>query len=408
MINNYNDITNFEYLIDLLSEEHISKITEKYKGDENTKSFFTKDHLRLFMFAEAKAIESLRDMESAIKHDENLQKIVPIVSYSAISRNDSERNPEIFVDIFNLVAEKLLSIPNKFSDGNTKDFGTVKILDSSTVTASLKLFPWANYKSGIGGIKIHTLFDLAHSSPEKIKFTEAEVHDVNVLSEMVTDEGVTYLYDRAYVKYKEADKQTLNGIYFVSRLKSNAVITVIEENKITEGSKVLEDTIVVLGNNKTKMKTKVRIILVVDERTQKEFYIVTNRFDLTADEIGELYKLRWKIELFFKFIKGHMTIKHFYGNSYNAVKTQLFIALTTYCLLMIFKLKNNLNCTLLELLRALRHSPWGLFKDLIKSFTKSVKSKHGKRKIDWNNDYQITLNEYMISDPWYDLHKMLI
>lgn len=125
---------------------------------------------------------------------------------------------------------------------------------------------------------------------------------------------VTYLYDRAYVKYKEADKQTLNDIYFVSRLKSNAVITVIEENKITEGSKVLEDKIVILGNNKTTMKTKVRIILVVDERTQKEFYIVTNRFDLTADEISQLYKLRWKIKLFFKFIKGHMTIKHFHGN----------------------------------------------------------------------------------------------
>lgn len=125
---------------------------------------------------------------------------------------------------------------------------------------------------------------------------------------------VTYLYDRAYVKYKEADKQTLNDIYFVSRLKSNAVITVIEENKITEGSKVLEDKIVILGNNKTTMKTKVRIILVVDERTQKKFYIVTNRFDLTADEISQLYKLRWKIKLFFKFIKGHMTIKHFHGN----------------------------------------------------------------------------------------------
>ena len=408
MINN--DITNFEYLIDLLSEEDIVKISKKYNGDEHTKSFFTKNHLKLFMFSEIKALNSLHDMESAMKHDENLNKIVPEVSYSTISRNDSERNPEIFVEIFKLAVEKLLLMPNNFSYGNNKDFGTVKILDSSTVTVSLKLFPWEDYKSGIGGIKMHTLFDLAHLAPEEVKFTEAELHDVNVLSEMVKDSGVTYLYDRAYVKYKEADKQTLDGIYFVSRLKSNAIITLIEENTLPEGSTVLEDKTVLLGSGKTKMNTKVRIILVIDERTQKTFYIVTNRFDLTADEISELYKLRWKIELFFKFIKGHMKIKHFYGNSYNAVKTQLFIAMTTYCLLMLFKLKNNLNCTLLELLRAVRHAPWGFFKNLIKLLKKNVQAKKRKirKKVDWNNEYEIVLDEHFISDPWYDLHKMLI
>ena len=105
-----------------------------------------------------------------------------------------------------------------------------------------------------------------------------------------------------------------------------------------------------------------------------------------------------------------MKIKHFYGNSYNAVKTQLFIAMTTYCLLMLFKLKNNLNCTLLELLRAVRHAPWGFFKDLIKLLKKNVQAKKRKirKKVDWNNEYEIVLNEHFISDPWYDLHKMLI
>jgi hypothetical protein len=252
------------------------------------------------------------------------------------------------------------------------------------------------------------LFDLAHLAPEKVKFTTAEVHDINVLSEMVNEEGVTYLYDRAYVHYKEADNQTLKCIYFVSRLKSNAIITVIEEKEIEKGSKVLEDKIVVLGKNKTKMETKVRIVLVEDERTKKRFYIVTNRFDLTADEISELYKIRWNIELFFKFIKGHMTIKHFYGNSYNAVKTQLFIAMTSYCLLMIFKLKNNLKCTLLELLRAVKHAPWGLFLDLINLFSKSTQVKRRQKRFDWNKEYEIIIKEYSFDDPVYMLDFLFV
>ncbi len=166
MITNNYDITNFEYLIELLDEEDIAKITEKYKSDHNTRKFFTKEHLKLFIFSEIKGLESLRDMESAIKNDEKLQEIIPVVSCATISRNDSERNPEIFVEIFNLAISKLIALPPKVSRENIKDLGTIKILDSSTVTVSLKLFPWANYKSGIGGIKFHTLFDLAHSAPE--------------------------------------------------------------------------------------------------------------------------------------------------------------------------------------------------------------------------------------------------
>jgi hypothetical protein len=210
----------------------------------DTKKFFTKDHLKLFVFS------------------------------------------EIFVEIFELVIKKMMSLSCKRILIKDKDVGIIKILDSSTVTMSMKLFPRADYKTGVAGIKFHTIFDLAHSCPEEIKLTNAELHDVNLLDEMVSEPGMTYLYDRAYVDYKKADIQTLTGIYFVSRLKSNAVITVEEEIELPDGSEALEDKIVILGDKKNKMTTKVRIVLVQDKRSRGNFYIVTNRFDLNADEIS--------------------------------------------------------------------------------------------------------------------------
>ena len=393
-----NDITNFEYLLGILEEEDINKIIEKYGGDENTKKFFTKDHLKLFMYAEIKQIESLRDMESAVENDQNIQKHVHDVSYAAISRNDSERNAQIFVEIFRLVVSKLMQLYGKVQI--TREFGNIKVLDSSTVTVALSLFPWAKYKQGIGGIKFHTLFDLEHSCPEDIKLTEAEVHDVKLLNEMVNEPGITYLYDRAYNDYENFDRQTFNGIYFVTRLKSNAIITVLEEKDVPEGSKVLEDKIVTLGQGSTLMETNVRIVLVEDERKGERFYIVTNRFDLTPDEISQLYRLRWTIELFFKFIKGHLTVKHFYGNSYNAIKIQLFIVMTVYCLLMIVKLTYNFTGSLLEILRAIKHNIWGRFKDLIKLFVKKVVPRGKRTKFDWKAEYLSITQIFNVKDEF--------
>jgi hypothetical protein len=247
------------------------------------------------------------------------------------------------------------------------------------------------------------LFDLAYSTPEKIKLTNAEVHDINFLDEMITEPGITYLYDRAYINYGKLDIQTLNGIYFVSRLKSNAVITVVETKETNGEDGVFEDKIVVLGNGKTKMKTKVRIVQVEDERTKRRFYLVTNRFDLTAEEISELYRLRWKIELFFKFIKGHMTVKHFYGNSYNAIKTQLFIVMTVYCLLISVKIENKMDCNLLELLRAMKNSPWGKFRNLFELFVKKENKKHNRNrrwKMDWKEEYNRILGTFEVYDEY--------
>ena len=262
------------------------------------------------------------------------------------------------------------------------NYGILKVLDSTAVQVCLKLFPWAKYRDKTGAVKIHTLYDIVSDCPESIILTDGLVHDKKKMSDFIVESGVTYVFDRAYrlnfclfrpqtelceVQYdhEEFDRYCESGIFFVTRLKKNAIFKTVKVNPIKAESTVLSDKIAVLGSHNARMKNPVRIVGVIDSSNGEEFHIATNRFDLTAEEISDIYRLRWSIETFFKWVKQHLIIKKFYGTSFNAILTQIYCALILYCLL---KLVHILYCQKFDFLKMVRLIANGLLSRLTISY----------------------------------------
>lgn len=269
----------------------------------------------------------------------------------------------------------------------------LKVLDSTAVQLCLKLFPWAKYRDKTGAIKIHTLYDMVSGCPESILLTDGLVHDKNKMSDFIVEPGVTYVFDRAYLDHEEFDKYCNSDIFFVTRLKKNAVFKIVEVHSMKEGSAALSDKTVILGSHNARMKNPVRIVEVIDSLSGEPFYIVTNRNDLTADEVSDIYRLRWSIEVFFKWIKQHLIIKKFYGTSPNAILTQIYCALILYCLL---KLIHVLYCKKFDFLKMVRLIAGGLFNTLvylIQCLTPTKSSAKRRNQSKWQDDYKAVLIE---------------
>ena len=228
----------------------------------------------------------------------------------------------------------------------------------------LKYFNWAEYRKNVGAIKIHTLYDLESLCPEKIFMTTGKPHDSKLIKAMGFLPHNTYLMDRAYCKYTEFDAMCEEEIYFVTRMKINATVEVLKENPLPEGDdNILADTIILVGNevNGKKMKHSLRLVIVYNEKEQSPVYILTNRFDLTASEIADLYTYRWEIEEFFKWIKQHLKVKKFFGDSPNAVLIQILTALIVYVLLLLIQEELNFQGSLLELTRIFKNNITEIF-----------------------------------------------
>jgi hypothetical protein len=332
-----------------------------------------------------------------ILSNEDLQQYTGTISYSQISRVNASRDVELFSSTFKAVSGKLIGMSG-FGE-IPKEYGILKAVDSTLVRLCLSMYPWAKYRSSTGGIKIHTLYDIMSSCPESIIVTEGLTHDKTKMADLINQPGVTYLFDRAYLDHKEFDRYCDEGILFISRLKKNAVFEVIESRPVKEGSNVLEDITVILGGDRARMKNPVRLIKVVDSSNGEEFYIVSNRFDLTAEEIAEIYRLRWQIELFFKWIKQNLKIKHFYGKSLNAILIQIYTALILYCILKIIHLRHCRKFGFLAMVRLLANSLFITLDYLIKCLTPTKPSTKPKRNPSQPLDgYREVLIEYEIVD----------
>ena len=384
-----------------MQEELPIKILEELVKSRNSE-YGTKEHtvlrqLNTMLYAQLTEAESLRDIELLVKADERLQEYTGVISYSQLSRLNSNRDAELFRRVFEEVYGKVLSrgafvkIP--------LEYGRLKVLDSTAVSLCLKVFPWAKYRNGKGGIKIHTLYDIASGCPERIVLTNAVVHDSKKMAELVTEQWVTYLFDRAYYNFAEFDKYCRNGIYFVSRLKSNAVFEVIEETPVEPGSAVVSDKKVLLGCPSSRMEHPVRLVEVIDSSNGGTFYIVTNRFDLTAQEVADVYRLRWSIETFFKWIKQHLRIKKFYSTTFNGILIQIYTALILYCLLKLVHSIHFPNDNFLQMLRIIAGNIWNTVSYIRHRLTPSKPPPLTKRKPpDPLCGYRLTLTEYGISD----------
>lgn len=324
--------------------------------DKYTKKLTTTAYLKLFLLAQLQNREGLRHIADDVLCEE-LQRELGLTSISAsqLSRKHKQVDPELLQQVFERLANLVMS-----RQGTTTHRYKLKIIDSTTVSMCLQKFKWAEFRKTKAGIKIHmrlAFMDEDGVIPEKATVTAAKKNDRTQLNELVYEPGVTYIFDRGYIEYAAFDRYCQNGILFVTRLKSNTHIEPLEEFDVPEDSEVSADWRVRIGSQQKKMKRQLRMIETQDSKGNLLF-LVTNRFDLTCDEISEMYRSRWAIELFFKWIKQHLQIKHFYGTSEHAVTNQIWIALIAFCLLMLVKLETKVQHSLLQLTRWLTKLLW--------------------------------------------------
>jgi hypothetical protein len=298
-------------------------------------------------FAQLCYRESLRDIESCLRAMQNKLYHLGIrakISRSTLADANEKRDWRIYADF----AHMLINTARDLYSGD--DFGveldeTVYALDSSTIDLCLSLFPWARFRKAKGAIKLHTLLDLRGSIPSFISITDGKVHDVNVLDELIPEPGSIYVMDRAYLDFERLYLLNQCMAFFVIRSKINTQMRRLYSHKIDKSTGLrCDQTIVLTGIKSAKdYPDKLRRVKFFDNQKGRSFSFLSNNFIVPALVVAELYRCRWQVEIFFKWIKQHLRIKAFYGTSENAVKTQIWIAISVYVLVAIVKKQMRLD-----------------------------------------------------------------
>lgn len=326
------------------------------KLDFYTKKLTTESFLKLLLFAQLKEVESLHALDDCL-FDDQLQKAVNLdsISFSQLSRRLNGMNPDLFQSLFlDLVGQ--IHAKTHY----TKRIMPLKIIDSSTLPLNLTNHRWAKFRKTKAGVKLHlrlVFMEKGTSYPEKAVITTANEHDRGQLEIMVDDKECMYVFDRGYLDYERFDRMTDDGYFFLSRLRKNAVVREVYDFKLPEGSSVLSDQMVLIGTTQNRAENYFRLLKVMDSKGNV-LHLITNRFDLSAEEISEMDKSRWTIELFFKWIKQHLNIKKFYGQSEWAIQNQVFIALIVYCLHILAQIETKSKRKILQISRYLRAALW--------------------------------------------------
>lgn len=347
----------FSQVMDFLPMYEFRKCVQRYQGNYKIKSFSCLDQFLCMAFAQLTYRESLRDIEACLRAVPNKLYHMGIrgnVSRSTLADANESRDWRIYADF----AQVLIHIARDLYIN--EDFGielkeTVYALDSTTIDLCLSLFPWAHFRKEKGAIKLHTLLDLRGSIPSFIKITDGKVHDVNILDELVPEPGSFYIMDRGYIDFSRLYTLSQSLAFFVTRSKSNLKFRRLYSHPVDKSTGLrCDQTIVITGTKTAKhYPEKLRRIRYIDPENHKNLIFLTNNFTLPALTIALLYKCRWQVELFFKWIKQHLRIKAFYGTSENAVKTQIWIAISVYVLAAIIKKRLNLDHSLYTILQIL-------------------------------------------------------
>ena len=347
----------FSQVMDFLPEYQFRKCVSRYKGNSRIRSFSCWDQFLCMAFAQLTYRESLRDIETCLRALQNKLYHMGIrgkISRSTLADANEKRDWRMYADFAHILIQqaKHLYVNEPFGVDINE---TVYAFDSTTIDLCLSLFPWALFRKQKGAIKMHTLLNLRGNIPEFIQITDAKVHDVNLLDDLIPEPGSLYVMDRAYIDYARLFFIHTCGAFFDVRAKRNLKFRRIYSQKIDKSTGLQCDQIIELTGVKTSKlyPEKLRRIKFYDLENNKTFVFLTNNFLLPALTIAELYHCRWQIELFFKWIKQHLRIKAFYGNSENAVKTQLWIAITTYLLVAIIKKMLKLELSLYTILQIL-------------------------------------------------------
>ena len=338
-----------------LPRHSFRKCVNKYRGNYKVRSFSCWEQYLVMAFAQLTYRESLRDIETCLRAMKNKlyhSGFQSNISRSTIADANEKRDWRIYADFALILINRAKELYRDEKLFNELD-ATIYALDSTTIDLCLSLFPWAKFRSTKAAIKIHTLLNLQNNIPAFICITEGSVHDVNILDDLITEIGAFYVIDRGYTDFERL--YTLNNCnaYFVTRAKSNLQFKRVYSHRVEKSlGLICNQTIYLTGFYTSKdYPEKLRRIKYFDSETDKRLTFITNNFTLPAITIAKLYKQRWQIELFFKWIKYNLRIKSFYGNSFNAVKTQIWCAISVYVLLAIIKKKLNIQLSLYTFLQ---------------------------------------------------------
>jgi DDE family transposase/uncharacterized protein DUF4372 len=349
--------TVFAQLMEFFPSYEFRKCVERYNGNYKVKSFTCLDQFLCMAFAQLTYRESLRDIEACLRGAGPKLYHMGIrskVSRNTIAHTNETRDWRIYADF----AQVLIKIARELYA--EEDFGleldqTVYAFDSTILDLCLSVFPWAKFRKGKAGIKLHTLLDLHGNIPVIIHITPAKIHDVNILDDLLFEAGAIYVFDRAYVDFARLYRIHQSRAFFLSRAKSNFVFKRLYSQPVDKSTGVRADQIIMVTGFYTlkDYPEKLRRVRYFDTLTKKRFVFLTNNFDLPAITIAQLYKCRWQVELFFKWIKQHLRIKAFYGTTENAVKSQIWIAISIYVLVAIVKKHLDIDRSLFTILQIL-------------------------------------------------------
>jgi hypothetical protein len=347
----------FAQIMEHLPLTTFRRCVARYRAEHKVKTFSCLDQYLCMAFAQLTYRESLRDIEACLRAQEG--KLYHMGIRGSVARNtlanaNAMRDWRVYADL----AQSLIGIARRLYAGES--FGvdlndTVYALDASTIDLCLAVFPWAPFRSTKAAIKLHTLLDLRGNIPTFLHISDGKLHDVNVLDLLVPEPGAFYVMDRGYLDFERLHRLHDAGSFFVTRAKSNLNAQRRYSHPVDRSAGLMCDQTIVLAGfySRQDFDTPLRRIRFKDPETGKRLVFLTNNFALPALTITELYRCRWQVELFFKWIKQHLRIKVFFGTSENAVKTQSWIAVSVYVLVAIVKKRLNLSASLYEMLQIL-------------------------------------------------------
>jgi hypothetical protein len=347
----------FSQLMDFLPAHEFRQCVARYQGDYKLKSFSCWDQFLCMAFAQLTYRESLRDIEACLRANQTKLYHMGIrgrVSRNTLANANSVRDWRIYADFAHLLIRQARALyrDDNFSLALQQ---TVYALDSTTIDLCLSLFPWAYFRKRKGAVKLHTLLDLRGNIPTVIIITHGLIHEVNILDRLTFEAGAFYLMDRGYLDFPRLHQLHLASAFFVTRARKRFDCQRLYSAPVDRATGIMCDQVVTLTNPvpRAGYPDKLRRIRYFDPQQERRLIFLTNNFTLPPLTVAQLYRSRWQVELFFKWIKQHLRIKKFYGTSENALKTQIWIAISIYVLVAIVKKQLKLEGSLYRILQIL-------------------------------------------------------
>jgi len=347
--------TVFAQVLDFLPKRQFRRCVARYQGNHRVRSFTCSDQFLCMAFAQLTYRDSLRDIECCLRAMKDKLYHMGIrgkISRSTLADANENRDWRIYRDFAQILIRHARKL---YAD---EDFGvqldeTVYALDATIIDLCLSVFPWAKFRKSKGAVKLHTLLDLRGAIPTVVSITDGKVHELNILDRLIAEIGAIYIMDRGYLDFERLFMLNQTPAFFIVRSKSNTKLRRLYSMPVDKSCGLRCDQIVIptVFYSQKAYPEKLRRIKYFDDQHKKNLVFLTNHFTLPALTVAELYRCRWQIELFFKWIKQHLRIKAFYGTSENAVKTQIWIAISVYVLVAIIKKRLRIESSLYTILQ---------------------------------------------------------